>query len=596
MPNIPTYNSGSTAQPVNMPRIPGDFGQEGPEALAGASKQLSNVGFVLDYKLKQLKQVEDLARFGVESEEKLLELHNSILTDQSFYSDPEGARNRFKQSAMELKNGYLEQIKDAEVRTKWQAQFDRNVLDRQSHILNEARSFRIKSGAATAEQVLNKYGGLISSAKTERDFDRYIYQGVSVIDGTTMGQGYSPEHGIDRKIRYVTDSVRQYAVQQITEDPAAALEAMEAGKGPYKYFLPGNNLGVVADPDLKNSLMLMAERQLEHRITQTRLETDRMEKQVKQENINRVYDEIKRLYPNEPKKRLEILDDVRMYSRELPDPDDRERLKNMMRADVSEWEKRFDDERKIASDSANAKYTKELLNGRAMSEVEIDSLSGATDDDRRQMRDLTLRFRKDQEDRAEKAEKRKYATDPRVHYEVLSRIYSKDPDVRITSMTGVLPYILNGLSVEDAKQLEGAIERASDLNNSGYFRLAREHFDITFEDDLENKAQVAEYMMRLDRDVKEEGLTGPAILQRAKELIQADRKKAVFDFLVPGSKQHTMPRFLKDQEKPFVDIPKTTSIDEGRKAALVKMLKKQGKATDDAAVVELDGQLRKLGK
>ena len=268
MPNIPTYRSRITADSASFPKIPSAYGQEGIATLNEASTQARDVGATLDYKLKQLKQVQDLGNATIDGTKRLSELSRNILNSPEFIADPEGHASTFESQAKAIQNEIGSRLTDQDTKVRWELDFSKDYLANQTQLLNAARKQRIVSTNGDRLIIRNEY---LNNAVTAEDEDgskswkdRYAVHVGRVV--STGGISYD-------------DAIKD--VQDFESTIAAGRVRKELWKG-------GNTRAVIdklnanAYPGLQQihgiELLKQAESQIQREATQSRMIEEREER------------------------------------------------------------------------------------------------------------------------------------------------------------------------------------------------------------------------------------------------------------------------------------------------------------------------------
>ncbi len=486
MPQIPRYYSQGQMPVESLPKIPTSFAGQEAEALGQVGKAVSEVGFQLDQKLKGLKQVEEMAKWGTEGDRALLELHSQVTSAPEFFQDPEGAQQRFRAQADQVKNQYLKQITDPEVKIKWQAQFDRDALGREQEITHAARKQRIASGLGTGEQALFQYSDLAAKAGSDDEFKKYVGRGVGVIRALTAAGAYSPEQAVRREHSFVSAAVGNKAKWDVFNDPQGAYERLSKRQGIYSQ-LEENDIRPLLD---------LAEKRTEHLQNTNRSEQERNQREAEQQQLNSALKEMQSFFPGDVKAQADYAANTQNY----PDMDVQKR--GTLLSMINEEGQRLIRERDQTLKQVN-KETMNLFLQKGMTEADIKA-SNADPEVKQRLIEIN-----------QKTNEQKYKTDPVVKGRVLSDIWAG----RLTDRTQLLPYVGNGISSNEVEELGKSIDQAQDPSKSRYYSMADDLFKAKFKGS-DALIREPEFLMLLDWHIKNENLKGPEIFKRASELVK----------------------------------------------------------------------------
>lgn len=584
MPEIPVYYSRQKLQEVGIPRIPESAAGEVAGATAKLGERLAAVAEQEAVKQHDLKFSGELIDHISTATQELGTLERNTLASPEMQADPEGTAARYAEQTGVMQKAYLGKLTDPRMQLAFKKHFLSEFTASGDRVANAAIKQRYNLAGGSYQKGIITMGDAADRSISDEEFQRYVGIGQAIIAQKTR-TGHKPEEVEREKRAWTSERLAIRAGAFILRDAKGAFDAISNGTGIYGGL----------DEKHRNELSKRAQSAIEHQENKLQVETAREETKMKQFRVNAAYEDVKRKLPGDPMAQLELLSDINIY----PDLDQqqRESLRDSVRQDIAELEKRRTDNQKKIDDQVHGNFMSRMLAGRPPSDSEIDA-SDASPKTKEHMANAAKAWRDHEMSQADKAEKKKYATDPAVHADIISRIWTTDPVKRITDKTQLLPYVNKGLSVDDASQLEKSIERANDVTDSGYFKMASDMFKQKFPDkDDENRAMQAEFMILLDSEVKKEGLTGKAIFDRAKANLEVANKKAADDWVRRWiDPKATQPLYRKKLEEPFVEVPASVGLTEERKAQIGEVLRSSGKPVTDANILTIDRQLRAKGR
>lgn len=565
MPRIPTYESqvGISSQ---GPAVRADVGSAGMvfRGIAAAGDALSDEMNRVDMKIRNIKQLEEMSKFSVDSSSRIMDLHQSVVNSPDFVSDPEGASERFKQSADQLRSTYLQQIQDPEVKLRWQTHFDNEVLSRQGEIGVAARKQRIASGIGTAEDSLYKLSNLAGKAQNEDEFTRYIGQGVGIIRGMAAGGVYKPEDAVKREHEFVSKAIGNKAKWDILNDPEGAYERLSKRSGIY---------GHLQENDAR-PLLELAQKRSEYVTNQTRIEQERKQREAEQAELNGALKEMQTMFPGDTSRQAEYAANTENY----PGMDLQKRS-TLVSSIKSEGERLKGQHEKWQKDYDEALYTKFLSSGLSDVDIKASAASPKLKDD------LLQANQKSRLDRGK--------TDPEVHKEVLTKIWNGE----ISSRAQIAKYIGSGIGADKAEELAKSIEEAKDPSKSKFFKYSEDLYKARFKEDPEMLARASEFAVLLDHHVRTEKLTGEAIFKKAQDLMlpaAGEQFNTWFNRLV--NPESTKPVFLRELEgNPVVQLPQET-IAPDRRRKVIEYLRLNQKAVSEDSIKYVDSEWKKVGR
>jgi len=482
MPQIPRYFSQVVIQPNETPKIPVGLGGMVGEATARVGDIGADIGYKLDQKLDQLRQLEEFTKHSIDASQKIHALYSDTINSDDFITDPKTAKNTFNTQVDALGKQYIQQITDPEIRIKFQDHFSREAIARKYDVEDAARKQSIDSGRATTERSLIALKDLASKAKTKEDFDYQVGRGVGLLRaGGSVGL-YKLEDVAKQEQKFISSAIVEKAKMHIYEDAEGAFEQLSKGQGIYAGML---------DED-KRPLLELSQRRSEQIKKEDEVRLNKAKVEAEQKELNGALKEMQTMYPGNPQAQADFVANTQNYPN--MDVQKRSTLQSMI---SGEGERKRRETEAAQKQNDNAFIRDFHKTGKTDADIKAADISpeliGTLIDKNRQI--------------AERNDK----TDPKILSRTLSMVYNRE----ITDMAQVAK--IPGIGVDAWPEIEKSIEQATDPSQSGYYKKAADLFKAKMGKD---SGEEPDFLMMLDHHIKNDNLKGPEIYKRAQEMLQ----------------------------------------------------------------------------
>ena len=482
MPQIPKYYSQATVRPIETPKVPvGMAGQVG-EAMARTGGVASNVGFELDARLDQVRQLEEYTKYSIDASRRIHAFYSDTLNSEEFIANPKAAKNNFNSAIDKFGNEYIAQIKDRDVRVRLQDHIMRESMSRKYAVEDAVRKQSIDSGRATTLSALNDLRDLAGKAGSVKEYKYQISRGVGLVRAMAAAGIYAQEEAVKLEQKFTSGALTNKAKQHILYDAEGAFEQLSNRAGIYTDLLE----------DDARPLIEMAQRRAEHNANQRRIAEERAKNEAEQQELNSALKEVQTMFPGNPQAQAKYVSNTQNYPN--MDVQKLSTLLSMIDSDGRRQEREAEAEQKKTDDTFIREFYR---SGKTDADIKAANISpdliGTLIDKNRQM--------------AERQDK----TDPKIKARALSMIYNRE----ITDMSQIAR--IPGIGVDSWPELERSIEEAADPSKSGYYKQAEKLFRAKMGEGHEEEP---DFMMLLDHQIKTDKLKGPEIYKRAQDMLK----------------------------------------------------------------------------
>jgi hypothetical protein len=504
-----------------MPRIPAGAGGEVGRALEQGGNQLANMGFALESKLTELRQMTELSQVTIDAKEKLVTAHEDILKSPEFNTNPEAARAELHKRAEEIKGQY--KISDPKVLVHFNTQFENAKLSAITDITHAARKQAINLGVAAADLDLVKLQNLAFGAVDDKEYDRISAQARGRLMGLGAVGAMKPTEVVDKFQKWESSTAIGRAKRDLMIDPEGTLARLAEKSGPY---------AKINETDM-TPLMDLAQKRVEHVQNTRRLDLERQQKEEQKATVNGAYSELMQMFTGDLGKAVEYARDPTNY----PGLDE-EKRGTLVRSleNGATWDRQQREQ--IQKKNNDLIFDNFLKNPAGMTEATIIGTDASPE-----LKERLIGLQRQNNER-------KFKTDPTVQADVLSRIWSG----QIKNRSELLAYAGKGLGVDKLEEMGKSIDLAQDPTKSQYFKLADDLYAQKYYGESKELAKKADFLFTLDQHVKRENLKGPDVFKRAKDLLVPMEESRWFEFL-----RSSRTRFqIEDEAKPGINSPEKT--------------------------------------
>lgn len=601
MPEIPSYQEKRKIDLPPVDHIPKGIGEGGPEeAMRQAGAAMASIGDQWGKAIQDAQDVTDVAKVQADASVRLNSLRDEYLSSEDFNKDPQAAMATYQKKAAAIRDELLRNLPSTSM--KAQAVAGAHVDALMGRYSNQMVSdMRFKKNDLVRKSLLEDVGRFRDAIASAPN-DAIALQNVISLEQATAGAAasgaISQEDAYKLNEQGCRGGLLGLARNGFDANPAGVIGRLSNPDSIFKYLPEADRSKAIEHIENRSTALLReARNQAKYR----------EQERVRASNTNafkKLFDQHNLGSPNGnfAQARADALDPDKAAGMDLTDVRQQRQLARTI-SDVETWTRRQAKEQQAVVDEA---FTRKVL----QDEIPPSEIQAYRDKKTNQAPSTdalehAMRWQGTEETIRDR-------TDPKLYRELRTQTLNGD----ITDRRAYLPYLGNGLGRSAEQELENLCTARNDPLKSRWLSLAVKSYDRFLKGVDLDPDQAEEYrnafIMGLTQEMQPEGkdavpLKGPAILSRATEIMQVQKKliDAGMDLTTgraPAPSPLPQTRILQkvpqpgaasQQQGPQPETP--VALDKQTKAPVYK--RPDGSmAADTSQVPVLVGSVRKTGE
>jgi hypothetical protein len=581
-PVIPTYESKELPHGnVEAAKIPLSYAKLAPSAaLEHAGEEVSNIATQWGKKLEEAQQAHQVSTGMANFQTQAAALYHQITSSPDFKQNPDSGNELWKQKVGELHKSILDQTKDPLAKQHLDNQMTLHSVSYTNDVNHAVRTTQVDQLRAGGVENLSKFGNAAISAPSAQSFHDSRKGGLATLDGLYHSGAIDAEKYVEQRSKFIENTLHQRAQREAWENPQALIAKLNDPKSEYAQIK--NKDGDVVYQGLSEKTKDLVIRQAEKRSTALLHEARAQDRYEKEQQAPKDYEAASKNIFSTYNLTSANGDFDKAWD-DVHNPANwstwglTEKTSRSLCTDIRAQKQHVDNVEAQKAGEVSDRFRDSVIKG----ETNASNISSYTDKKTKEKitdpKDIEWAQKHIASD-----DKAKNRTDPSVYADARQRILDPDRDDHISDRKDIDDLRLHGLSNASADKLDKLRQTAQDPAKAPEFKTALKMYDKAHKDDwadanntddvLAVSAKRNAFIQSLTESVGEDKLSGPAILDKAGELMKGEvykpqgkdasstGKLPLPERPEPGGKKATQqPQQAEEKQKPkFIGIDKKT--------------------------------------
>lgn len=535
-PVIPSYESKELPHGnVEAGKIPLSYAKLAPSAaLEHAGEEVSNIATQWGKKLEEAQQAHQVSTGMANFQTQADALYHQITSSPDFKQNPDSGNELWKQKVGELHKSILDQTKDPLAKQHLDNQMTLHSVSYTNDVNHAVRTTQVDQLRAGGFENLSKFGNAAISAPSAQSFHNSLKGGLATLDGLYHSDAIDAEKYVEQRSKFIENTLHQRAQREAWENPQALIAKLNDPKSEYAQIK--NKDGDVVYQGLSEKTKDLVIRQAEKRSTALLHEARAQDRYEKEQQAPKDYEAASKNIFSTYNLTSANGDFDKAWD-DVHNPANwatwglTEKTSRSLCTDIRAQQQHVNNMETQKADEVSGRFRDSVIKGETNASNLADYADSKTKQKISNPKDIEWAQKHIAAD-----DKAKNRTDPAVYADARQRILDPDREDHITGRKDIDDLRLHGLSNASADKLDKLRQTAQDPAKAPEFKTALKMYnkvhkdDWADADDIDDVKAVSEkrdaFMHSLNDAITKDKLSGPAILDKAGELIKGEAYKA----------------------------------------------------------------------